>query len=178
MDLFDWMAREHERLAHDLARCIDTPHSARLTAADCKALRQLGRYLAAREQVLFPALLALSPDDAARLAGRHEALRACSTIAWRRCLLNEPRATAALRAVRLALAELGALEPPLLRAIFSDNELREMAGEMRLAMTALDRQQRLRHAVAMLGLRLRRLLGLRPRRSLPTLRSAVFAYRG
>jgi len=177
MDLSDWMTRAHVRLDRDLARCIDAPESARLTGADSKALRQLARYLAARERVLFPALLAISPDDAARLAGHHECLRRCVVNGLRR-MRAEPGAAATLRPLRAALAELAVLERAPLRAIFSRSERSEIAGHMRLVMMERKGGQRLRQTAEWLRGRLHRWLGLRPRRMLPTLRSAVFAYRG
>jgi hypothetical protein len=183
MNLFDLMSREHQRVDRELAACIDSPQSSHLTGADLRALRGLQDYLDAQQNAVYPALIALVPERADDPVLRHQRIAIHAMSATLMCRRAHPDATGALRVLHRAWAAHGEYEQTRLREtfeqVFTDDELRQLAGAMRLELAAPmdeDRGGGLPAAINAWRWLLHRLPVGRSR-TLPALDDAVFVYR-
>jgi len=184
MSLFDFMAREHQRIELELSRCIEAAQSARLTGADRATARRLRAYLVAQERTLFPALIALAPDDAEEPALRSQRVKALALVALAQPGSGGEGPSAAMRLLHRAWQAHGTYQQGRLRSeleeIFTGEELRQLAGAMQveLAASAGERRRIGVRQVAQAAWR-----GLRARlpggrsRAVPTLQKTVFVYR-
>lgn len=179
MELFDLIAREHARFDRDLARCIDAPDSARLTGTDRKAVVRVAAWTTAVERGMFPALLAVAPEDAAVLAALHDALKAQAALALTQCRAGVPDSVLALQSLRQQLSRYVSA-PALQRqlsALFTAAELRDIAGNMRLQLIARRSESRPPSGALQLLKRCISRWPSRRRRTVCTLKAAVFVYR-
>jgi hypothetical protein len=183
MKLFEMMAGEHQRVAAGLMQCIEAPQSSSLTGADTKAVRTLGQYLDAQQRSFYPALIALQPDDADEPVLRHQRMTVHVLATLTHCRRGGRDGQAAVRMLHRAWSAHAEYEQGQLRclfeAIFTADELRQLAGALRLEMSAPDDSDSsggLRHAVMAWRWLLQRMPTVR-RRCLPALREAVFVYR-
>lgn len=184
MSLFNMMAREQKRIDAELAACVATPQSSRLKGADLRAALDVANYLRAQRRTMYPALIAVDVDGAEEPVLRHHRLKVCTRLAVAACRSGDARAVEQTLGVLLRQWRAqGEYEQGRLRALFeqrfSVEELRQLAGEMLLELRGPDSPSsdgRLRMAIRGWWWRLRqRATGSRV---VPTLREAVFAYRG